>query len=259
MNRVVRLALLFSTLLIAVRAQLTNLAVYAGGENDTTPVNGNIVSSALDTSGNNYHLVSHGVLWSNNASPGSAAFDRGLPSTFSYYFNGVSSLDMNTTVTSATTNWGMETWVNLDSVSGTQIFVLNGQGGDGYGLLLTGGNWSGLLGGVLFLTGSAAVANTWTHLALVNEAGTSTLYVNGVVADSTSSGASTPTSQFSIGTDPADNYMYGYLDQVRVFTFAGSFNTASLNLSSVPEPSTYAAVLGFGALGLAAWRRRRNA
>lgn len=37
-----------------------------------------------------------------------------------------------------------------------------------------------------------------------------------------------------------------------------SFNLTNVNISAVPEPSTYAAILGAGALGLMVWRRRRQ-
>lgn len=39
----------------------------------------------------------------------------------------------------------------------------------------------------------------------------------------------------------------------------GRWGPANLQFSAVPEPSTYAALFGLGALGFAAWRRRRTA
>ncbi len=41
--------------------------------------------------------------------------------------------------------------------------------------------------------------------------------------------------------------------------FAGFDNVTLSYVSAIPEPSTYAALLGVGALGFAAWRRRRGA
>jgi hypothetical protein len=39
----------------------------------------------------------------------------------------------------------------------------------------------------------------------------------------------------------------------------GTFDNFTLTASAVPEPSTYAALAGAAALGLAAWRRRQRA
>jgi len=53
-----------------------------------------------------------------------------------------------------------------------------------------------------------------------------------------------------IGTTSGSDYSYSLTSTSLALTYNGS-------LSAVPEPSTYAALLGLGALGFAAWRRRK--
>lgn len=53
----------------------------------------------------------------------------------------------------------------------------------------------------------------------------------------------------------------GGTDLVKIYNTAGaevvSFNVTSVTISAVPEPSTYAAMLGLAALGFVGWRRRK--
>lgn len=86
-----------------------------------------------------------------------------------------------------------------------------------------------------------------------------------------SSGWSTPsylTSDFTLGTSSADWFTAG--DQIQ-FRFVGAWDDSVLraspnweitslvasNVSVVPEPSSYAALVGIGALALAGWQTRR--
>lgn len=257
--------LMSAALLLAIAAHgqtLTILGAYAGGENDASPVNGSTVTSALDTSGNAKHLSpTSDPSWSTVASPGAAnfVFGSGSASSFSYYFDGDDGLSLGSPLTTATSNWGMEAWVRLNSASGTQSIMLNGNGSDGYGLIAYNGNWNGLLGGIAFVVGPAISAGTWTHLAFVRDTSNASFYVNGAVVATHTTSPGTPSANFLLGADLAGNYMQGYIDQARVFTYTGTFNPASLNYSAIPEPSTYALIFGAGVLGLAAWHRRRAA
>jgi hypothetical protein len=69
--------------------------------------------------------------------------------------------------------------------------------------------------------------------------------------DFTSAATSTfAASSFTLGTT-LSGYIYD-------FALSGSTLQLTATVSAVPEPSTYAALLGGAALGFAAWRRRRR-
>ena len=94
---------------------------------------------------------------------------------------------------------------------------------------------------------------------MVSSGGTINYFLNGVSEISRAANFFDPTSgALSIGgNNSGDELFTGSIDQARIFTFtSGTFNTGMLSYSAVPEPSTYAAILGLLALGLAAWRRR---
>jgi hypothetical protein len=76
--------------------------------------------------------------------------------------------------------------------------------------------------------------NSWTHLAMVNDNGTVTFYVNGVAsgASDTGSAVSAPAGDFQLGRDNAG--FDGLMDEARLCTFApGTFTT---NYFLLPPP-----------------------
>lgn len=88
-----------------------------------------------------------------------------------------------TPISTITDNLTMQCWVKWNG-GGVGTIFYNGNGSNsGYGICVNGSNQIGLLcGGVTnpFSTTTLAL-NTWQHLALVRNAGTWSLYVNGVV------------------------------------------------------------------------------
>jgi hypothetical protein len=118
--------------------------------------------------------------------------------------------------------------------------VFNGLGTDGMGILEDpSGNWFGFTAyPEAFIGYTASVPGVWTDLALVTSGGTTTFYVNGVVAGTASGTALSPTSVFNIGINPSGGGtqpFQGSIDEVRVFTFLpGQFSTNSLLLNSAP-------------------------
>ena len=153
------------------------------------------------------------------------------------------------------------------TATGTRILFYNGNASNsGIGLLLSGANVNVLRGGVLDSGVAGYNLDQWNYAALVYDGpnGSINVFVNGATTPSftlNSTGAFnalTAASQtFSVGS------LSGSVDETRISTFtSGSFSTAMLSygsMSAIPEPSTYAAIFGACALGLATYRRRRRA
>ncbi|MCI0747523.1 MAG: LamG domain-containing protein, partial [Verrucomicrobia subdivision 3 bacterium] len=106
-----------------------------------------------------------------------------------------------------------------------------------------------LFGGRAIFGSGPATAGVWTHLALVRNNGTATLYVNGVASGSSTASPNMPAGSFAIGAQPqslAAEFFAGALDEVRVFSFnPGQFSpdglsyqpTESLGYSYPPSES----------------------
>lgn len=74
-------------------------------------------------------------------------------------------------------------------------------------------------------------------------------------AMNTSAWAVAPTTGFGLRFYGA---LYGDGSPIGPIATSGQMYMDNLSVSAVPEPSTYAAIAGLGALGLALWRRRRK-
>ncbi len=108
----------------------------------------------------------------------------------------------------------------------------------GWGLFRVGLNYGFLYGGVTYFA-VAPLTTEWTHLALVREAGTTRMFVDGEMRFLDVVGPATPAGDFMIGGNPevASEGFDGLIDEVRVFTFEpGEFSINDLNLSNPPEP-----------------------
>jgi hypothetical protein len=141
-------------------------------------------------------------------------------------------------VSTLTDNFGIEAWVQNDNTAANALIAYNGHTGtSGWGLFRLGGNYGGLFGGKAVFGSTPATVGQWTHLALVRDSGTSTLYVNGNPAGSTGTAPNPPAGNFMIGGNIGAEYFDGRVDRVRVFSFSpGQFNPqddlllSSLNL-----------------------------
>ena len=110
-------------------------------------------------------------------------------------------------------------------------------------------NGGATVGSATYLTGA------WNSAALVNDGSLTTFYLNYVAVASIAANPSQADGAWHLFVNPGGGVKYtGLADNVDVFTFTGTFTAA--DISAIPEPSAYAAILGAGALGLAAWRRR---
>ena len=184
----------------------------------------------------------------------------------------------STLSTTAFTNITVEAYVNFNNLSGWQTFV----GRDDIGNPGSGAGPQSLLylakSGIdnAFRVELITASNTnvqvnssfipsigsWYHVAAVGDAaaGTLTLYVDGVSVGSTTGfdGLLSLSSSWTLGRGqfnggPGDT-INGYLDEVRISDVALA---PSQFLNAIPEPSTYASLVGAAALGFAALRRRR--
>ncbi len=144
-------------------------------------------------------------------------------------------------VITTTDDFGIEAYLFLTSNNtGTAIPFYNGNPNDtGWGIAIDSAqNLTARIG-----TGAAVVnfgsyhvsLNQWIHVALVRNAGTATLYVNGTVAGADSadipsfSSATARPMTLQVGASFTDRTTAfpGLIDEVRVFTFAqGKFNSA---------------------------------
>jgi hypothetical protein len=184
----------------------------------------------------------------------------------------------STLATTAFTNITVEAYVNFNNLSGWQTFVGRddiGNPGSGAGpqslLYLAKSGATNAFRVELINASNANVqvnsnfvptVGSWYHVAAVGDAtaGTLTLYVDGVSVGSTTgfNGLLSLSSSWTLGRgqfngNPGDS-INGYLDEVRISDVALA---PSQFLNAIPEPSTYASLVGVAALGFAALRRRR--
>ena len=227
--------LLFALALAPVaRAAVTTVSYWRGGEKDPGAFGGGGCSSTTDVIGGRTLQFAPSVFWDSMGVGASAAARVG--STLGLRSYGGESAGTNAAIPSLTDNFGLELWVNPSTLTGNQCLGYNGNtASSGWGLYLIGNQYRGLFGGVGFVGAATATAGTWTHLALVRDNGIATLFVNGVAAGTLGSTPVSPAGRFAImgqPQNPALERLFGFLDEVRVFTFApGSFSTNDLLLS----------------------------
>lgn len=146
-------------------------------------------------------------------------------------------------------NYFIEAWFlphGKGFVGGSAIIFSSGTGGGAYELMAVdnGDGTSSLAGKIAgpgtFVGGSVPVdTNSWIHLAMVNNAGVTTFYTNGVpCGDSDTSGASAaPSGDIFVGNPNAYQGPDGLIDEARIVTFgAGEFST-NLFLLRPPGPT----------------------
>lgn len=253
-----------TALVSAAHATIIPVSYHRLGETDPSAAAGNTGNNPTDDAVGSNNLARTGSpVYSSNIAASAVLHTA---STLSMNFgspNGGNVYAQGSPVTAATSNFGMEGWFNLADTSGTQVLVLNGTGGNGYSLLMSGGQLTVLQAGVAVIgTGFFPTANTWFYAALVNTAGANNVYINNNAPISLGTfGYVTPTTNFSIGgqVGPTQNLMKGLADEVRMFTFtAGQFSTNDLLINQVvPEPSSLIMLL-FGGLGLWLMRRKNS-
>ena len=273
--RKLALCLSASVLTLTANATVTNIGYWRGGENDfpEAPQGSRITvdiagtnnlqpwNTPQSTPGYNqfgpYYATPANYTVGVNATraPGSSVnwdFDQGAGNLFT-----------GSAITTANANWGIQCYT---TTSDGYIMMNGNAGGDGsggYGLFVYNGFYSAIMPGVAVLQGTVAPNGNWRNLALVNDNGTLQLYVDGVLNVSSAPGGSqlfgTGNKLTFGGTYNGSGYVgiaNGSIDEARLFTFnTGQFQASDLQNYVIPEPSTYALVLG-GIATLLLIRRR---
>jgi len=218
----------------------------AGGAGDTTTV---------DSAGTTNLTKVASPLYSNIGGTAGSALSMSLDGSSAYMAN-------SSVLTSTSSNFGMEVMVD-PTVAGENAYLLyNGNGGNGYGILLQGGRATLLYGNQdIFTAGPVLPLNQWSEIAITRITGGNgeNLYVNdALVMSANNNSANLPTGGVEIGESFSGTSKFtGLLDEARIFTFStGQFSTSDLQVPApIPEPAS----LGlFGACGLMLLRRRRT-
>src|SRR5262249_10252780 len=162
---------------LSVTAAVTNVAYWRMGENDSNAANAVTNITTTNLLGGVMNLVSNAV-YTTNISPVAAAR---VSSTLAFQFT-KGRYGTNAPIPSLTNNFGLELWVRPDATNTTQFLAYNGASPtNGWGLVLYNtGQYRGVMGSNNTFGAATAVPGEWTHVALVRDNGTATLYVNGV-------------------------------------------------------------------------------
>lgn len=176
-------------------------------------------------------------------SSGSPSYDATTQATYggqsSVKFDGSNYLNSGTVPTTLTDNFGLEAWVYPTALDSFNFVASNGNTNNaGWGIMAQDGVWKiAHMGRHITSTSASVVINTWTHLALIRNAGVSTLYVNGVAQAQTQSNApAAPGNSFTVGANQLNSSTFeghfkGFIDYVRVFSFKQNEFDANSDLS----------------------------
>jgi len=227
---------------MSLQAAITDIAVYPMGES------GSVVSGRpQDTTGNGHHYNAGGqgiTVQTSSPSPVSTTYIdlRGNPPSG---VDGAYSGQYGTGMPAD--NFVVEMWARTSDDNG-HIWASNHNTTTGsLRFEALSNNWAAGITGVAWINTSHPVsADTWTHLAVIRENGTSRFYVDGQVQSGSATGAVTWTTSAALGlrnTTPR-NYYTGDLDELRVYTFnpAADDPVAEFNL---PETNLADGLMGY--------------
>ncbi len=230
-----RLFAAFATALLLcsfpVSATVNVVAYWRMGEDDPGASAGTSVTNSMNDISTTNLIFSGSAGYYPFVSPLAAAR---VNSSLSIFFP-ISAYGRTNIVSSATDNFGIEAWVypELQTTNG-QVIAYNGDTGtSGWGIIIDANtNFVGLFGGRVAIEGPPATLDVWTDVALVRTGGSAILYVNGAPMATNTLSPNVPTGSFAVGAppqNPTNQFFAGYLDEVRVFSFAnGQFQTNDL-------------------------------
>ena len=149
----------------------------------------------------------------------------------------------STNLRMGTSNFTIEFWTNLNAKSGYTTFFDKGYTNSGGILLQSNNNASDIRvflngSGVDITSSSSIPLNAWTHVALVRNSGTVTLYFNGVsVGTASASDDLNSTDVVQIGRGSTSYYLNGYLSNYRIVKGTALY-TSSFEPSTSPFTTT---------------------
>jgi hypothetical protein len=198
----------------------------------------------LDSSSNSFAITRNGNTTQGTFTPFSQA--PGYWGNFFFGQVGVANGSISATHPAMNATWTIETWIYRTSGGVNQcITLLNNGGFSGILVYISSSNYLTVNDGVTavgsFTTVSVPI-NAWTHIAVVRSGGTTTGYVNGVVAGSNTFTPQT-VSSIRIGEYFAGDFMFfpGYMSNFRVVNgaavYAGAFTPPTAPLTNITNTS----------------------
>ena len=281
--RKLALCLSASVLTVTANAAVTTIGYWRGGENDSPAPNFNVDPGVLGTANTtavdytgSYNLSQYGTGGPNTGTAfygSSAAYAGvgGLASNSSVALIPTGDVGYFTSAIDAgTANFGFQTYVRPNNTTGVQVIAANGGVGTGWNLFTANGSDLALAAGYRYFVEVAgigildsgitvAAGGAVANIAYVNDNGANKFFYNFTqVASANLGGINAAGNNFSLGFRASDisRYYTGTIDEARLFTFQpGQFQASDLQNYVVPEPSTYALVVG-GIATLLLIRRR---
>ena len=205
----------------------------------------------VDDSINNFTITKIG----NNSIQRFSPFNPSLvtPTSYSGYFDGTGdylSAPSNSAFAFGTGNFTLECWIYVSSPSDTPIYEGRVDGNSTLGFTLTAFSSTVIrifCGSILISATVANYTNQWTHVAVVKNSGTTTLYVNGVSGGTTASLGNLTDTQPLIGagrytsSSSPSAYMNGYVSNFRIVkgtaVYTGAFTPSTTPLTAIANTS----------------------
>ena len=179
-------------------------------------------------------------------------FSGGTATSYAGLFNGSTqylTVPNDTAFTLGATST-TEAWIYLTSATGNKRIVTNGSNTNSFDVGIFGTTNTVFVAGANANTTTAISLNTWTHVAVVFNSGTLTIYFNGVSQSltGTTTGYSLVASTLSavfIGAQNASSYFPGYISNLRVVK-----GTAVYTANFVPPTAALTAITNTSLLTL---------
>lgn len=119
-------------------------------------------------------------------------------------------------------NWVVEAWAyaTQDNDKGIHTVLANGDGANGFLIIQSGDQWQLFIGGSGGTSLGKVKANTWTHLAIVRDRGTTSAWIGGEKVANQLPASGGGANNFSLGASaPGKEAFSGWISEARVSTF----------------------------------------